>query len=133
MDHVPGPADECDDEEPASVLSVGDPILGKSRLLREQCATCIFRPGNLMRLSDGRLHELVADTRTRESFIVCHDTLPSYLHPDTPPAICRGFFDRYSTQALQIIERVFGFVEVDPPGRTSTGGNADGPIPGESV
>jgi hypothetical protein len=31
------------------------------------------------------------------------------------PAVCRGFADRYRTQSLQIIERVFGFDEVDPP------------------
>jgi hypothetical protein len=129
MNHMPASVDDCDDEEPTGVLSVGDPILGKSRLLSEQCSTCIFRAGNLMRLSDGRLHELVTQTRARESFIVCHDTLPGYHHPDALPAICRGFFDRYSTQALQIIERIFGFVEVDPPGRTSAGDNTDGGEP----
>ena len=51
------------------------------------------------------------------SFIVCHSTLPHYLYPDVQPAICRGFADRYRTQALQLIERLFGFVEVDPPRR----------------
>ncbi len=64
-------------------LSVGDPDLGKSRLLSRQCDTCVFAPGNRMHLTPGRLRSLVAD--------------------------------RYDTQALQLITRLFGFVEVDPP------------------
>nr|WP_319461444.1 hypothetical protein [Micromonospora sp. RTP1Z1] len=96
-------------------LSVGDPVLGKSRLLSRQCDTCVFAPGNKMHLTPGRLRDFAAEARRRESFIVCHSTLPHYKHPDAKPAICRGFADRYQTQALQLIERLFGFVEVDPP------------------
>ncbi|MEU1840251.1 hypothetical protein [Micromonospora chersina] len=96
-------------------LSVGDPQLGKSRLLSRQCDTCVFAPGNRMRLTPGRLHDLVAEARARQSFIICHSTLPHYMHPEVKPAICRGFADRYDTQALQLIARLFGFVEVDPP------------------
>ncbi|GLI03699.1 hypothetical protein [Phytohabitans aurantiacus] len=59
-------------------LSVGDPVLGKSRLLSRQCATCIFKPGNLMHLQEGRLKDLVSETRATEGFIVCHSTLPHY-------------------------------------------------------
>jgi hypothetical protein len=68
-----------------------------------------------MHLPPGRLHELVTETRRRESFVICHDTLPHYKDPEAKPAICRGFADRYRTQSLQLIERLFGFVEVDPP------------------
>ncbi|MEU6022591.1 HAD domain-containing protein [Micromonospora sp. NPDC047134] len=117
-------------------LSVGDPVLRKSRLLSRQCDTCIFRPANLMHLSKGRLRDLVAETRRNESFIVCHDTLPHYRYPDAEPAICRGFADRYSTQALQIIGRTAlrvhrgrptrpasrpGRVTTVPTGRTRSG------------
>ncbi|MEV4481811.1 hypothetical protein [Micromonospora coxensis] len=96
-------------------LSVGDPVAGKSRLLSRQCDTCIFAPGNLMHLTPGRLRELVQEARDRESFVICHDTLPHYRHPDVKPGICRGFADRYRTTALQLIERLWGFVEVAPP------------------
>ncbi|MEU5554293.1 hypothetical protein ABZ738_31430 [Micromonospora sp. NPDC047793] len=113
---VPAAPDEEDPSHAeAGDLSVGDPVLRKSRLLSRQCATCIFRSGNPMRLSEGRLRDLVAEARRDESFIVCHDTLPYSRHPGAKPAICRGFADRYSTQALQVIERLFGFLEVDPP------------------
>lgn len=115
MDPMPASHDHPDDDS-GRVLSVGDPVLGKSRLLSRQCATCIFKPGNLMHLQEGRLKDLVAQTCAAETYIVCHSTLPHHLDPNTKPAICRGFADRYSTQALQVIARLWGFVEVDPPG-----------------
>jgi hypothetical protein len=112
----PMPHDYDDPDDTGSDLSVGDPVLGKSRMLSRQCATCIFRPGNHMHLREGRLRDLIAETRATQSFIVCHSTLPHFRYPQAQPAICRGFADRYSTQALQVIERLWGFVEVDPPG-----------------
>ncbi|MEV4813868.1 hypothetical protein [Micromonospora avicenniae] len=96
-------------------LNVGDPVLGKSRLMSRLCDTCIFAPGNRMNLGPGRLRALVTQAREQGSYIVCHDTLPHYLYPQVKPAICRGFADRYRTRALQLIERLWGFVEVDPP------------------
>ena len=110
-------ADERGDPEP--VISVGDPVTSKSRLLSRQCETCIFRLGNNMQLDKGRLRDIVTEATARGSFVVCHDTLPNGPHPDAKPAICRGFFDRYTTAALQLIGRLFGFVEIDPPGTTS--------------
>ncbi|MCX4387301.1 hypothetical protein OG777_10190 [Micromonospora peucetia] len=115
MEPVPDPDRDADSGDDRADLSVGDPVLGKSRLLSRQCDTCIFAPGNRMHLAAGRLRDLVVEARRRESFIVCHDTLPHHLYPEASPAICRGFADRYRTQALQLIERLFGFVEVDPP------------------
>jgi len=80
--------------------------------------SCVVQrsPGNLMSLSPGRLHDLVAEARAQASYIICHETLPSAGPPASVlPAICRGFRDRYDTTALQIIARLWGFVEVDPP------------------
>ncbi|MGW3607799.1 hypothetical protein [Micromonospora sp. NPDC005161] len=114
MISVPDPDSDTEADGSAG-LSVGDPVLGKSRLLSRQCDTCIFASGNRMRLTPGRLRDLVAQARRRESFIICHDSLPHYLYPEARPAICRGFADRYRTQALQLMELLFGFVEVDPP------------------
>src|SRR2546430_5700528 len=93
-----------DDTEPrdADRLSVGDPALRKTRLLSRQCATCIFQPGNPMSLTPGRLRDLVDQARTRDSFIICHETLPyADPPPGVRPAVCRGFHDRYDTAALQ--------------------------------
>lgn len=84
---------------------------GRVHVLSEMCATCIFRPGNLMHLRSGRVREMVDSARGDESTIVCHST----LEPGVDDAACRGFFDRYPTSTLQIAERL-GFVTfVDPP------------------
>lgn len=115
MNHMPDAGDDPVGPQPEQTLSVGDPVLGKSRLLSRQCDTCIFAPGNRMHLQAGQLRALVAEARKQEKYIICHDTLPHYLYPHAKPAICRGFADRYRTQALQFIERLWGFVEVDPP------------------
>jgi hypothetical protein len=95
--------------------SVGDRATMKSRLLTEQCSTCIFRPGNPMSLEPGRLKDMVGQAKSKEGFIVCHATLRGVAPKGVRPAICRGFFDRYSTQALQVLGRLFGFLLVEPP------------------
>lgn len=96
-------------------LSVGDPETMRTRLLSRMCDTCVFRPGNLMHLRRGRLRDLVEEARQAESYIVCHSTLPGMAPTGVRPAVCRGFADQYRTQSLQIIERLFGFTEVEPP------------------
>lgn len=106
-----------DDGDVPDQLSVADPVLGKTRLLARPCGTCIFLPGNRMHLSPGRLRELVNQARRDRGYIICHITLP-YYEPGAELAICRGFVDRYRTWQLQVIERLWGFVEVEPPPHT---------------
>ena len=96
------PRDDDPDDGTTCPLSVAEPELMKSRRLSAMCQTCVFRPGNRMHLHEGRLKDLVAQALAAQSYVVCHSTLP-------------GFADRYSTQALQVIERLFGFIDVDPP------------------
>ncbi len=116
---APGANDPHDDEQPyddgvdVPTLSVGDPVTMKSRLLSRQCSTCIFRPGNPMHLDEGRLKDMVRVAA--RTYVICHDTLPYADHPGVGPAICRGFYDRYNTNALQVIRLLFGFQECDPP------------------
>lgn len=71
------------------------------RVMEAMCPTCVFRPGNVMKLAPGRLAGMIEDAKRDESTIVCHDTLD-----DQYQAACRGFFDRHATQALQIAERL---------------------------
>ncbi|SCL26031.1 hypothetical protein GA0070616_3225 [Micromonospora nigra] len=120
MDSMFDPADDPgSDRSPR--LSVGDPELRKTRRLARECATCIFKPGNPMHLDPGRLKQMVTEARSDAGYIICHSTLPYAGYPEAKPAICRGFADRYSTQVLQVIERLFGFVEVDSPGEDADG------------
>lgn len=76
------------------------------KVLREQCATCIFRPGNPMRLQKGRVQGMVQECLRRDSYISCHEHV-QYVHSwaddeadadyeATPEStVCRGFYDRY--------------------------------------
>jgi hypothetical protein len=51
---------------------------------------------------------MVDSARAEESAIICHKTL------DGDNAVCRGFFDRYPTQPLQIAERLGLITQIDP-------------------
>lgn len=90
------------------------------RVMREQCATCIFRPGNLMDLQPGRLKSMTDECRKGDRHIPCHE----FLHlrrggdvagPQARGAVCRGYWDTQPhSSLLQVAERL-GFVEyVDP-------------------
>lgn len=79
---------------------------GFVHLCREMCATCVFRPGNLMQLRSGRVRQMVDEAKANDSAIICHKTL------DGDNAVCRGFFDRYPTAPLQIAERMDRIREV---------------------
>lgn len=82
---------------------------GKLRLCASMCSTCIFEvPGRRLPLRPGRLRDLIANARRRESYVVCHATFAS-------PAVCRGFFDRFSTNQLRIFGRLGAIVEIAPP------------------
>lgn len=92
--------DDCNED--AKTQNVADS--SGVRVMAEMCATCVFRPGNLMHLPPGRLAGMIADATRSESTIVCHSTLDK-----EEQACCRGFFDKYATAPLQIAERL-GFV-----------------------
>ncbi|GAO08661.1 hypothetical protein TPA0598_04_02970 [Streptomyces lydicamycinicus] len=65
---------------------VADPATWSVRVCADRCATCIFRPGNLMNLDPGRVASMVKKAVADEGHIVCHDTLGTEA-----PAICAGF------------------------------------------
>jgi hypothetical protein len=73
---------------------------GLVHVCRHMCETCIFRPGDLMQLKPGRVRGMVDEALARDSAIICHSTLDGYK------SLCRGFFDKYKTQSLQIAERL---------------------------
>ncbi len=85
---------------------------GKVHVGVRKCSTCIFRPGNLMHLQEGRTDGMAADAVAAGSVIVCHKTL--YQEKDEH-AVCRGFFDvhKNDVQALQLAERLGILEEVE--------------------
>lgn len=108
-DFEPQYDDDYADEGSGSILGPNGP-----RLLAERCETCIFRPGNLMRLRPGRVREMVTGALDAGTFITCHSTL---YRTGVGPAICRGFFDLYghSSNLIRIYGRIGGFDEIPPP------------------
>ena len=89
---------------------------GAVHVLSEKCSTCVFRPGNLMHLPDGRLEEMVQDTLHAASSITCHQTLP-YGGYEARPAVCRGFYDVYrgEIQALRMAAAMDMLAYDEPP------------------
>lgn len=79
----------------------------KIPVYEERCSTCVFHPGNRMRLAEGRLADLVAVNRARGTALVCHKTL--HL-PRRERVLCHGFFVAYgdTTAAVQIVRRMTG-------------------------
>lgn len=77
---------------------------GRIHVCNTMCKTCIFRPGNLMRLEPGRVEQMVADATREESCIPCHNTL------DGQQAICRGFYDRHATVPVRLAQ-LMGLLE----------------------
>lgn len=102
-------------EDESSIL---DAETGKPRLLDDKCETCIFRPGNPMRLKPGRVRGMVRDAIGGGGYITCHATLTGPHNPTrTRNAICRGFYDAYAhlSNVLRVFGRLGGFTEVAPP------------------
>lgn len=83
---------------------------GRVHVLDDKCLTCIFRPGNLMRLEPGRVKGMVQGAVGDGSCIPCHSTLGT-----ASPAICRGFWDRYGDRVMALRLAVFlDMVTFDP-------------------
>jgi hypothetical protein len=80
---------------------------GRVHVMADMCLTCVFRPGNVMRLQPGRLAGMVREAERDQSAIICHSTL---YQDGVDQAVCKGFYDRHSTQPLQIAERL-GLIE----------------------
>lgn len=71
---------------------------GKVHVCARMCSTCIFRPGNLMDLTEGRVAQMVSDATTDDGCIPCHHT----THRGGGEAVCRGFFELRSTLTLRL-------------------------------
>lgn len=87
---------------------------GRIHVLSAECATCVFRPGNLMRLPAGRLAGMIRSAIADDSAIICHSTLYGQAPQE---GVCRGFFDRYGRDTLPlrlaVVCDVITFI--DPP------------------
>lgn len=100
---------------------VRDPGTGLPRVLATKCDTCIFRPGNRMHLSPGYRDHLVNQALARDSWIVCHATLPDTGHPVGSQAVCRGFWDMHAADSAGCrLALALGGPVVTPPSTAAT-------------
>lgn len=72
----------------------------KVHVMADKCSTCIFRPGNLMSLEQGRVAGMVQSCREKQGVITCHQTL--YEQDERGNAVCKGFFDAYGKEILPL-------------------------------
>jgi hypothetical protein len=93
-------------------MSSDNPVYreGMVHVCAHKCATCIYRPGNLMRLQEGRKDSMEADAVADESVIPCHKTLGPHA------AICRGYWDtqRRNVAPLRMAVAMGIVRELDP-------------------
>lgn len=83
---------------------------GRVHVLDDLCGTCIYRPGNLMRLRAGRVASMTAEAVERGSVVVCHSTLGTDV-----PAVCRGFFNGPGRRVVALrLAVACGVVQYDP-------------------
>lgn len=99
---------------------VADPATATVRIGDARSGTCIFRPGNLMRLKPGRVQQMVRDAIASEGHIVCHSTLGTEA-----PAICAGFAvhphgSRASLALRLVAAKVLRATLVDAPSTPKT-------------
>jgi hypothetical protein len=93
---------------------------GTVHVLSERCSTCVFRPGNLMSLHEGRLADLVEANRAADSALTCHQTLP-YSGTGAEPAVCRGYYDAYADDVTPLrFARILNLIIEDPPPKEET-------------
>jgi len=77
---------------------------GEVHVQARKCDTCIYRPGNLMRLEPRRQESMEAEAMAEGGVIPCHKTLGTGRE-----AICRGYYDvakHKGAGLLQVAERI---------------------------
>jgi len=85
------------------------------KVLAEKCSTCIFRPGNLMRLRPGRVKSMLAECELEDTHIICHETSEEMTGTRRNEAVCRGFIEAGgSSSMLRLGEGLDMIEEVKP-------------------
>ncbi len=80
-------------------------------VMERKCSTCIYRPGNLMKLEPGRREGMEAGAIAEQGVIPCHQTIHGSRKQE---AVCRGFYDVAKRETLlQLAERL-GIIQFDP-------------------
>jgi hypothetical protein len=83
---------------------------GKLWVLDRKCDLCIFRPGNLMHLDEGRRDDMVQDCIDKDTVIPCHETLTG------PRSVCRGLYDLHRGDLVMLrFAHALKIIAFNPP------------------
>lgn len=82
-------------------VSFGPARDGGVWVMAERCSTCIFHPGNLMRLQSGVVGDMKRSADERGTCIVCHEGMGG-----PKAAVCRGYYENHQSSLLQLAERM---------------------------
>ena len=95
-------------------------------VMSEKCSSCIFRPGNLMNLNEGRVEGMVADCLAEDTVIPCHQTI--HGQDERGEAVCRGLFDVHHADITPLrIADALGMITFQQPKDTKTPATKDTP------
>lgn len=70
---------------------------GQVHVNAEQCATCVYRPGNLMHLKPGALQAIIMENLERNTVLICHENMDT-----NEPGTCRGFYESHLSPILAL-------------------------------
>ena len=84
---------------------------GRVHVQERKCSTCIYRPGNLMKLDPGRKESMEAGAIEGGGVIPCHQTIEAYHGEHGQESVCRGFFDVAKHEGLLAVAERLGIVE----------------------
>lgn len=84
---------------------------GQVHVQESKCSTCIYRPGNLMRLEPGRKESMQAEAIAGEGVIPCHQTIKASTGKSGGESVCRGFFDVAKHEGLLAVAERLGIVK----------------------
>jgi len=80
-------------------------------VMERKCSTCIYRPGNLMKLEPGRREGMEAGAIAEQGVIPCHQTIHGSRKHES---VCRGFFDVAKHEGLLAVAERLDIIEFTP-------------------
>jgi len=80
------------------------------QVLKKRCPECLFSENKIV--SDARRADIIKQCLRKDSHFVCHRSTMQ-----GGEAVCRGFYDSFSTNLIRVMGRLGGIEFIDVPGK----------------